>query len=151
MALMIALSVGAADPPRAPQLMLDTIAPAPINPLPAPPYTLEVSATNSGPPDSAWGFWIGADESDALVCLIDGQGYRSVAHGVERDWSQFIHLKPQTNGLYLNVEASQSATFRINGEIVWRGSIASTSENRWGIAADAAPQLNGLRVRVFAS
>lgn len=150
-ALIAALALGAADPSRAPRLILDTITPSVSNPLSAPPYTLELNATNSGPPESAWGLWVGADENDALVFLIDNQGYVSVAHGVERDWSQFIHLRPQTNALTLNVEADGSATFRVNGEIAWRGSIETMPESRWGIATEKQPQLDWNNVRVFAS
>ncbi len=148
-ALAAALAFGLADPPRAAILSLDTTAPASSNPLPAPPYTLEVTATSGGPADSAWGIWLGADEDSALNFLIDRQGYLSVEHGSERDWKQFIHLKPQTNVLYLNVDASGATTFRINGEIAWRGEIPSAAN--WGLAADGQPQLSQTRAQVFSA
>lgn len=154
--LTILLALGLADPPRAGALlwqgvpddswMPEAMAPAtfadaaiqraPVD-VPAPPFTLEMAARNTGSADSAWGIWLrvspalagGADE--VLTVWIRREGYLSVGSVPQPDWAGFIHIRPDDNRLYLYVEADGGATLRINGESAWRGALIPAGA--WGV------------------
>ncbi len=145
--LLILLALGIADPPRAGELVWQTdttsswalshdtgeswryIAPIPLSEV---PFTLEITAINNGVPASAWGLWLRT--TDGLqTFLISNERYMSVGNDDTPHWAQFVHIRTDTNKLYLDVLANQSATFRINDEIAWQGALMPTSD--WGIVS----------------
>lgn len=121
------LALGLADPPRTGTLQwqADTPPQAPVN-LPA-AYTLELTARNDGPPESAWGIRLARVE-ETLAILIDNQGYLSISSDDKLHWAEFPHIRPfDKNQLYLHVEPDSTATLRINHEIAWEGAVKASA------------------------
>jgi hypothetical protein len=129
-AMIILLYVGLADPPRAGPLVrrIGPLANAPVpanytTELHSPialsnrPYTLEIEATVTG---ATWG--ITFDDVTHFGIDVDGRGFFSV-RPFQPDSTPFIHIRPESNKIALNVETSGQATLRINDEIAWRGKV----------------------------
>jgi hypothetical protein len=129
------LALGMADPPRIGSLQWQADSP-PEGPMPLPTaFTLELTARNDGPADSAWGIQF----EQSLTILIDNQGYVSVSADGVLHWAEFPHIRPNaSNQLYLHVEANGAATLRINHEIAWVGVVNAQS---WTVANHSQPAL----------
>lgn len=160
--LSILLALGLADPPRAGTLQwrvespVDwtetqtqsedwTFSPAPVQ-LPT-AFTLELTATNHGASNSAWGIQV-FDAKATQTILIDNQGYFSVSSNAEQPyWRAFIHIRPAAaNKLYLHVEPDQQATLRINDEVAWEGRIKAST---WQLVSYQQPQLNWEQIALY--
>ncbi len=117
----VLLAGGAADPPRAGPLIWQwqpNTSPyyTPIV-LPAFPYTLEVTGQAAVP----WEIrFTGPDTVFSI--LIDPRGFFAVPP-FQADSIPFMHIRPESNTVALNVETSGQATLLINEEIAWRGTI----------------------------
>jgi hypothetical protein len=146
--LTLLLALGLADPPRAGSLQWQADSTAQINaPMALPAaYTLELSARNDGPAESAWGIRLtGTDQQIAF--LIDNQGYLSVSTDEAPHWAEFPHIRPNaSNQLYLHVEPGGAATLRINHEIAWEGTINAQS---WSSAEHGQPLLDWLALSLY--
>ncbi len=149
-ALAIMLALGLADPPRAGPLVWETTsmdvgwplvkdlggsprlwlkrARAETRSL---PFTIEIEANVLNTGSSAWGLWIETRRDDALF-LVGYGDYISV--GSSLDWRNFIHVQPEINHLYLNVEPDGMTTFRVNGEVAWHGQLDFPDTPSWGLA-----------------
>lgn len=162
-ALLTALALGIADPPRVGQRiwqstvtdnwpLYHTTAEADLylspSPLPQPPFTLEITAANHGIPLSAWGIWLEADK-DISWMLVSNEGYVSFSADDHPHWTEFFHTRPITNKLYVHAEANNNATFRVNDEIAWTGTLI-TSAN-WGIAFFRNPDVQWDTISMYAS
>lgn len=111
--------------------------------LPAPPFTLDLHAANTGSPYSAWGLWI-ETESQPFIALIDNSGYVGLP-----DWQQFPHIQPDyTNRLTLDVGAVGQAVLRINDEIAWTGALAPGVS--WGVILVDQPALRWHSINLYA-
>ncbi len=165
--LLVALALGAADPPRAGarQWHTDSTAAWPLlrqhgdtllydapAQLPTLPFTLELSVLNSGAPDSAWGIWL-QTESRQLAILVSSEGYFSVSEDDRPRWQQFIHLRPgAANRLYLHHAApDEPAVLRLNDEIAWQGDLGLSPSGRWGLLTFRQPQLSEQAVSLYYS
>jgi hypothetical protein len=144
--VLIFLSLGVADPPRAGELTWQTnsinnwtplqtnsvsqryVAPTP---LPHAPFTLEITASNNGAYFSGWGLWL-RTTGGIQTFLVSREGYMSISSDDNSHWAQFIHIQTITNKIYLHIEGNQAATLRINDEIAWRGTIVPLVE--WGLS-----------------
>jgi hypothetical protein len=151
--LVTLLALGLGDPPSAGELAWQTktdqdwqrhrdfgetvLTIAPVR-LPEAPFTLELQASNHGVSDSAWGMWI-ETTAGIWTMLVSNEGYMSVSNDEQPHWAGFIHIRSETNKVYLHVEGDHMATVRINDEIAWRGRLATESE--WGIARFRRPDL----------
>jgi hypothetical protein len=157
--IMIVLALGYANPLRGAYLVLELQQPPvevqtvggmsfrQIRSLPPPPFTLEVSATMT---DSAeWGIWLGALPLPQRRFLIDGEGYIGAGSPDSLEWHQFIHARPDTNLIYLHVNADDQATFRVNEEIAWTGSISETLPE-WGLVNIDGANIQWNSIRVYA-
>jgi hypothetical protein len=158
--LMLVLAEGAADPPLAGSLRYSA-GPFPaveIGPdtildqhytLPAPPYTLQVSAQFSAESDPlAW--WSLTFDSGVAI-KITADAYFSLPPLLP-DSISFFHIRPvgQPNEIYLSVEASGAATLRFDHEIAWQGNFPPS--HAWGIRAGSAAiqgRLTVLRITCF--
>lgn len=149
-AVILALALRLADPPRAGAMVWETtsmdvgwplirdlggsprlwLKRAPFETR-SPPFTIEIEANVSNTDSSAWGLWIETQPGHSLFLAGHG-GYISAGMGL--DWRGFIHVRPETNHLYLYVEADGAATFRVNGEIAWRGRLDLPAQPAWGLA-----------------
>lgn len=161
-AVVILLALGAANPPRAGELVwqADTAHGWPLLPysgqfdlhiarisLPQSPFTLEIIASNEGTPASAWGLWLRT--SDGIQSfLVSNEGYMSISNDENAHWAQFIHVRAATNKLYLHVQDDQAATFRINDEIAWQGTIMPLAD--WGIVLYGGPDITWQSMRLYA-
>jgi hypothetical protein len=145
--VMALLAMGVADPPRSDPLQWQTQSlagwtstgegdyrqnAAPVM-LPSAAFTLEISAVNTGPPDSAWGVYF--DAEPPLFFLVDNQGYFSATETLaEPDWRPFIHICPNTlNKLYILRESNGTLILRINDEIAWADTTQDVAAHPWGI------------------
>lgn len=163
--LLIALAFGAANPPVEDRLQAQFTHPddwpltrhttdlgyylAPAV-LPSGGFTLQASAINTGPPDSAWGLWL-AGETDVLVILLNNEGYLSVTRNDGRAWQGFPHSRPgQPNQIALTVTETNAASLRINDELAWSGIFTPVEGAQWGILYDHQPQMTGSSVLIFA-
>jgi hypothetical protein len=148
-ALALALALGAADSPYAGPLVWETTsldrwalvkdlggnprlwlhdAPVENHSL---PLTIEIEANVPNTDASAWGLWIETLHGDDLFLVGHGD---YVSTGTALDWRNFIHVRPQINHLYLNVEPNGMTTFRINHEIAWSGQLDLPDKPSWGLA-----------------
>ena len=158
--LIVLLSLGVADPPRTGRLQWQVQSPytwpeqhesAEIIFLKAPhdlpdAFTLELTATNDGPPDSAWGIQFTHAEPPVTI-LIDNQGYFSVSTNTQPIWAEFIHLAArQPNTLTLYIERKR-ATLRINDEVAWTGNFIPT--HQWGIITYRQPDLQWHEITLY--
>src|SRR5579871_3666740 len=133
---VLALAAGAADPPRAGRLIWDdgplreVAVPArssftldSIVELPAPPFTLEITAQFAArsDPAAAWGLQF---NSAASGVMLDGYRFMAVLPG---DLAPFIHVRGpgESNKITLDVASQNQVTLRINDEIAWSGIISS--------------------------
>lgn len=127
--------------------------------IPSAPFTLELTATNNGNPESAWGIWLETDQGLWLV-LVNREGYSSVGDcctdglysspiKLNLDWREFLHIRPQTK-LYLNVEADASATLRFNDEIAWTGNLILVPDGQWGTIYYRNPRLTWRTIKIYA-
>jgi hypothetical protein len=160
--IIILLSLGLADPPHAPTLVWQTdsldrwpllqhaneydflIAPFP---LPQSPFTLEITASNEGTSASAWGFWLHTADR-VQIFQVSNNGYVSISADETSHWSQFLHIRPTTNKLYLDVQDDYFATFRVNDEIAWQGTITPIAD--WGVALNGAADINSQNIEIYA-
>ena len=152
--LVALLASGLADPPHAGELAWSMAAPAgwpqqsltaELTVAQAPDdltfgFTLELTAQNSGPAESAWGIQLMHTERPMTI-LIDNQGYYSIFPN-QPQWVQFPHIRPgQVNKLYLHVEENGATTLRINDEIVHEDIAFFAPVGPWGVAYYRQPQL----------
>jgi hypothetical protein len=162
LALAAALASGAADPPFAGKLIWERHSssnwagssdtgelrllksPAPLPPL---PFTFQLTAGNTGAPDSAWGIWLETANGKQII-LIDNQGYYSVSDTPYPYWVEFIHLRTGHNTLYLNADATGAATLRLNREVAWTGILSPRTT--WGIVTYRAPALTWDTLQLYA-
>jgi hypothetical protein len=155
--LIIVLASGYANPLRGAYLILELEQPpveiqtadgmsfSSVGTLPPPPFTLEVSATLTGPTEL--GICLGALPLAQWRFLIDEEGYIAVGLSDSLEWRQFIHARHDTNFLYLHVDSANLATYRVNEEIVWTGSISETLREWELVTTDGANvQWNSIRV-----
>jgi hypothetical protein len=161
-ALLTALALGLADPPRAGRRIWQAKSAAawprypslgetarhlsPM-PLPRPPFTLEISASNQAEPTSAWGIWLESGDG-ILEMLVSGEGYLSISTDENPHWAEFIHIHPVTNELYLHVESDKNATFRINDEIARTGILVAGTQ--WGVARFGNPDVLWDAISIYA-
>ena len=163
--LVILLALGTANPPRAGAILWETDSASnwPLverketvnlfcapTPLPAPPFTLEISAGNSGDAASAWGIWIGNRDTGYTI-LVSREGYMSVSHDEILHWSEFMHINSDVNKIYVDVRSDFSATLRINDEIAWTGTLALRDHPNWGIVHYHEPELSWKDIAIYAS
>ncbi len=147
--LAVALALGLADPPRAGALVWETTSMDVGWPLVkdlggsprlwlkrtraetrSPPFTIEIEADVSNTDSSAWGLWVETQRDDVLFLV----GYGDyISTGSSLDWRNFIHVQPRINHLYLNIEPDGMTTFRVNGEIAWRGQLDFPDTPSWGL------------------
>lgn len=148
--LAVALAMGLADPPRAGALVWETTSMDVSWPLDKDlggnprlwlkraraetrslPFTIEIEANVLNTNSSAWGLWV-ETQHDAALFLVGYDDY--ISAGTALDWRNFIHVQPQINHLYLNVEQNGMTTFRINYEVAWRGQLEFPDTPSWGLA-----------------
>jgi hypothetical protein len=108
---------------------------------------VEITATNHGLPQSAWGIWLEADDSTVWM-LVSNEGYLSISTDEIPHWSEFFHIRPTTNKLYLHAESNNSFTFRVNDEIAWTGALA-TGVN-WGVILYRDPDIQWDTISMYA-
>ncbi len=126
---LILLAGGAADPPRAGPLIWQSLRDTANSPyytpigMPAFPYTLEVTGQADGPWEITFRNTRGGI---AFSIVLDGQGFFAVPP-FQSDSIPFIHIRPESNKIALNVESSGQATLRINDEIAWRGVVPESN------------------------
>jgi hypothetical protein len=109
-------------------------------------YTLELTARNDGPPESAWGIRLASVE-ETLAILIDNQGYLSVSSDDKLHWAEFPHIRPfGDNQIYLHVERGGTATLRINHEIAWEGAVKART---WETAEHHQPALDWQTIALY--
>jgi hypothetical protein len=162
--VLLALALGAGDPPQAGPLrwQADTpqtweleaepgditryVAPNPVSAL---PLTLEVTAASTGSRESAWGIWLDTDPIP-LELLISRAGYALVSLDQQPDWRGFPHIRPlQFNRLYVHL-ADDRATLRINDEIIWHGQITLPPAVTWGLITWRQPTMEWQGIRLYA-
>jgi hypothetical protein len=163
--LVIVLALGAANPPRAGAILWETDSASnwPLferketvnlfrapTPLPTPPFTLELSARNSGDAASAWGIWIGNSDTVHMI-VVSREGYMSVSDDEALHWAEFMHIRSDLNKIYLDVTTDLNATLRINDEITWTGTLALTDNASWGIALYREPELSWQDIILYAA
>ncbi len=162
------LARGAADPPRAPQVVLNenrfdrlVLAGASADArlyrladVPAfegLPFTIEVTAINEGEPRSAWGIWIGdARAADVLLLLVSDQGY--VLSGLDSptlQHHQFMHISAVENRLTLHAGEDSGLTFRVNDEVFRTLELSSGVPLDYGVALLGEAQLASFEFRVY--
>lgn len=160
LALIVLLAAGVANPPYAPRLALEltdleglqSISSDPnlhqyvIADLTELPYTLEAQAINQGDSRAVWGLWV-ESLGGLLYLLVDTEGYFYVDSGRIDNWRGFIHIKPDSNRLYLHVTDEANAVFRINDEIAWTGHLDELE--RWGIVFYSDSRLQWQFVRFY--
>ncbi|MBI5669276.1 MAG: hypothetical protein HZC41_14830 [Chloroflexi bacterium] len=165
-ALAVALALGLADPPRAGSLAWETtsmdvswpldkdlggnprlwVLRAPVE-AHAPPFTIEIEATVLNLESSAWGLWVETRHAEYLF-LVGYEDY--VSTGTMLDWRNFIHIRPDTNQLYLHIEQNGMTTFRVNGEIAWRGQLDLPDTPLWGLATFTNTRFDLRSARLYA-
>lgn len=164
--LAVALALGVADPPRGGVLVWETTSMEVGWPLDkdlggnprlwlkrarsetrSPPFTIEIEANVLNTDSSAWGLWVETQHDPALFLV----GYGDyVSTGAALDWRNFIHVRPDTNHLYLNVEQNGMTTFRINHEIAWSGQLDFPETPSWGLATFTDARFDLRYARLYA-
>lgn len=159
--LIMLLSLGIANPPRAGALQWSTkntadwlhsqkmsnlrFYQAPVK-LPPQPFTLELIADNEGDFNSGWGIQI-----ESWLAIINREGYFSISLDEKPHWREFIHIqRHDTNKLYLDVRENGTATLRINDEIAWTGSLTLAENPIWGVVHYRHPNLNWQSIEIYA-
>ena len=164
------LARGAADPPRAPRLVLNEnrcdrlglagaaadarlyrLADAPA--LEGLPFTIEVTAINEGEPRSAWGVWIGdAGAGDVLLLLVSDQGYvLSALDSPTLQHHQFMHISAVENHLSLHAGEDSKLTFRVNDEEFATVELSHVFPLDYGIVLLGEAHLASFEFRVYAA
>ncbi len=153
--LAVLLALGLADPPRVGTRQFEAISPDSWNPSAADEFvfyeapvtfpdtfTLELTAQNNGPANSAWGIRL-LNDGSPLTILVDNQGYYSVGVSDTPDWKEFLHIQPDgLNKLYLHVTTDGVGTLRINNEIAGNSLKLTNLQNiAWGMLTYRQPQL----------
>lgn len=167
-ALAFILALGAADPPRAPNLALNvrsddgmidagTFDGARLLAFPlalTPPFTIEVQAGNSGAAGSAWGIWLRVSDSNGSVrdlpMLVDQTGY--VVSGLDSptfQHVQFMHIQPGSNRLYLHVDQANTAVFRVNDEIFAAVPLPGMMVEAAGLALDGSAVVDWKAIKTY--
>lgn len=157
-------AAGAFDPPRAAALVGDFGSPweLPLHQVdegyqdfglaeaPMDRVTLDVGADFAGSAGQ-WGLWLNASIDGTPVkttLLIRPDGYLSISESRQSDWRPFIHLRPGSNYLTLDIESNRRVTLRINSEIAW-----SAQADSWaaaGLAVYNNDQLTWEHIRLYA-
>ena len=118
--------------------------------LPVTRFTIELTATNNGNPDSAWGLWLQAGDSTWSIA-VDAQGYLILRTGsAAPTHTQFRHLRPKVNTISLDVQTDGSAVLRLNSEIAWTGELGRGQADLWGVMEQYDPVLKWESLRIFA-
>ncbi len=159
---MLVLSNGAADPQRAGPIAWDNgplpeiaipvrstfTLDHPID-LPAPPFTLEITAqlaTNSDPAAS-WGLEF---DSPSFGIMLNGYRFMALLPG---DLMPFIHVRGlgEANKITFDADNQNQATWRINDEIAWRGISPALHVARIVVrgGADSTARLTVQRIALF--
>ncbi len=144
-AVVIALSAGAANPPKAGPLVFEQSTPVQLTALPgqcftspnvislaAGAYTLEVTGqlAADSDPTVTWGivFVNGATQAEPFSVMLSGYRFLAVSPS-KPDFAPFIHVRAngQPNTLTLTTERDGKATLRINDEIAWTGTAPDVS------------------------
>jgi hypothetical protein len=113
----------------------------------SPPFTIEIEANVLNTDSSAWGLWIETRQGDCLFLV----GYGDYVNtGAALDWRNFIHVRPQINHLYLNVETNGMTTFRVNHEVAWSGRLDFPDTPTWGLATFTDARFDLLFARLYA-
>ena len=137
--VLITLSAGAANPPKAGPLVFEQSTPIQLTaspgqsstspnviPLPAGAYTLEVTGQLAADTDPTvtWGivFVNGATQAEPFSVMLSGYRFLAVSPS-KPDFAPFIHVRAngQPNTLTLTTERTGKATLRVNDEIAWTG------------------------------
>lgn len=163
------LARGAADPPRAPQLLRelanldgllqvvegDTVRVqlgAGERPLSLSCcFTLEAQAVFRQPDSGAWGIWMDGGDDTQVRALVRPDGY--FREPLMRRWQQFIHLTPSRNQIVLHSEPFR-LTLRLNREVAAEMPLTRyQTSTRIGILLEAAHPADVLweYIRVYAS
>ncbi len=164
----VALLLGAGDPPHAPKLVLNLDSAASLTPagsfddaqlfaLPVdliPPFTIEMEASNSGATGSAWGVWLRVSDHYGnlrdLPMLIDNQGYAVAALTTsDLQHQESIHIQPGGNRLYLHVDPTGTAVFRINDEIFATVPLPVTTVEAAGLALYGDTGLRWKTIQIY--
>jgi hypothetical protein len=150
------LSIGIANPPRAGSLSWQAesaegwqswqksgdfeLFSAPLA-ISSPPFTLELTADNSGANDSAWGVALQNSEYIWKI-VVNREGYLSINTDERPHWAEFMHIRRSgDNKLYLDTREDGTATIRINDEIAWAGTLQLSENITWGVAQYRNPTL----------
>ncbi len=159
--LIVLIALGIANPPRAGSLQweTDSIDGWPISQegeikrFTAPveleqSFTLELTAANSGPDDSAWGFYLPGPEAQ-IITLISNEDYYTV-NPCYASWQEFQHIRTsKANKIYFHVTQDGYGTIRINDEIVHDSLTFFYTQVRWGIATYGDPQLIWKQIAIY--
>ena len=143
--VIIALSAGAANPPKAGPLVYEQSTPIQLTampgqsssirnviPLPAGAYTLEVTGqlAADSDPTVTWGivFVNGATQAEPFSVMLSGYRFLAVSPS-KPDFAPFIHVRAngQPNTLTLTTERDGKDTLRVNDEIAWTGTAPDAS------------------------
>ena len=111
-------------------------------------FTLELTAINNGPDDSAWGFWLPGPEAQ-IFTLISNEGYYTF-NPWYAGWQEFPHIQvSKTNTIYFHVNPDGHGTIRINDEIVHDDLTFLYGVDKWGIATYNNPQLTWEQIAIY--
>jgi hypothetical protein len=155
--MIISLLQGLGDPIYAPQLVVDLTSDEELEVVSPPnilrvaslsdeqlPITIEVIGNTSSESATVWGIWI--QSSSALYLLqIRSDGYFSA---IPSGWQEFIHIQPNENRLYLHIEPDENATFRINDEIAWIGTLQPDLMG-WGVVRPINSPIGWRYIRLY--
>lgn len=162
--LISLLSLGIANPPRAGSLYWRAesvddwqlwqeagdfeLLSAPTS-IPMTPFTLELTADNSGTADSAWGIAL-QTSNELWTLLVSREGYFSISTDDRAHWAEFLHIRRTgSNKLYINVDEHGAATVRINDEIAWKGALSMAENAAWGIVHYRQPHLSWSSIDIY--
>ncbi|MFN8447912.1 MAG: hypothetical protein U0521_04820 [Anaerolineae bacterium] len=167
-ALALILALGAANPPHAADLVLNqhsddgltdagTFGGATLLAFPvelAPPFTVEMEASNSGAAGSAWGVWLRVSDHygnlSVLPMLVDTQGYALAAvDSPALQHHPFIHIQRDSNRVYLHVDQNGTAVYRINDEIFATVALPVTTIEAAGLALYGSPVLDWRSIKIY--
>lgn len=167
-ALALILALGAANPPHAAHLVLNLRSDdgltdagafdgAALLAFPvelAPPFTVEMEAGSSGAAGSAWGVWLRVSDHDGnlrvLPMLVDNQGYALAAlDSPALQHHPFIHIRRDSNRVYLHVDQDNTAVFRINDEIFATVAPPMTTIDAAGLALYGSPALDWKAIKIY--
>ncbi|MFP4322733.1 MAG: hypothetical protein ACLFTK_09790 [Anaerolineales bacterium] len=162
----LALALGIANPPRAPNLHAAadlpplTLAPGaamaePLGTLPARAFTLDMQAEWRGHPFTAWGVWLDESPARRVFIGLNGAGYSGAwacppntvppgdcaalhaRDGRHTGWRAFPHIRAAgANTLRLH-QAGDFLEIRINHELLWHIPYAPPAL-AWGLWARAS-------------